>query len=847
MPTPLIPWETCNVPSEIQKELTRRKTVKSFNYQKNDGWNKDGGDWEQYKGPMTAWVRVCSNGIGRPSVGKPGFVMTTGKNFYQSYGFQTGNEQILGYTPDGKPHVLENDINTSNYPIHVPNPEITKVETIIQKELYRRCWIHWTCFSSKQLEYMTPYFLVPRISVIVEFGWNLFNQKSLINLIDTAQLKKYYFENPFTLYNENILLSNGNYDVIYGLITNYEWFIEGNKINCVTEVTSKDRLYSGIPISSTVTDIKTGNTEEPIDYFPNIRSICDANFINNLKAISSLKDLNSATESLSQLQLFRYITSGTPMKAEYWRGVFYGRDDNNIKLSKNNLDYEWTVWKYDDFDKTTSNNNVWVNMGFIVELLNRCFPAPDPTERNENFFKVDVDQSVIGAHPNHISSDGSKLLIPNALAPKYMWGMKGLQQNLEKKDITEKLKYYSDLFFENSETIQKNIESRNDYLNQFHDSFGKRKINKKKQDPNDPLWFANRQLTKTFYQGDVSFRNDIDWVINANRYIYPTERDFYCFPFINVEEVEIKNRDKKAKYDPYFYGYFKDLYINVQYFVDLVTKRDDIKTYKDLYNQIFRDFNSAGGNFWEFALVQNDNSSNMVIVDNRMLPSGNNKSTPWYFDYMDADQLMTNLGFKPKMSDAQAFRVIFGETNNSGSRIVVKEENDLLDYKFDDRILSDRNKKQATIVSDKTAKLNAFKQMVANQQTLKPIPGQYQFTIMVNEKPYFRRLCLPNADLLNCLLDDGDQERNQRYTGIQPITVEVGLQGIGGLRTFMTFLIRNLPNPYHHNDVCYRIVDVHHTIQNGKWDTIIKAGILPLRDYIKQKIGISVKNVDKAV
>jgi hypothetical protein len=115
----------------------------------------------------------------------------------------------------------------------------------------------------------------------------------------------------------------------------------------------------------------------------------------------------------------------------------------------------------------------------------------------------------------------------------------------------------------------------------------------------------------------------------------------------------------------------------------------------------------------------------------------------------------------------------------------------------------------------------------------------YQFTIRVNDKPYFRRLAMPNSDILNCLLDDHDLERNQRYTGIQPITVEVGLQGIGGLRTFMTFLIRNIPNPYHHKDVCYRIVDVHHTLQDGKWDTIIKAGIIPLRGYIKQKIGIT--------
>lgn len=817
---PLIPWQTCNVPEELQKELVRRKTNRSFNYKNIDGWNKDGGDWEQYKGPLTAWTRVCSNGVGRNSINKKGFVISSGKDFYQTYGFQNGNQQILGYTPDGKPHILENDILTSNYPIHVPSPEIVKVECIIQKELFRRCWVYWTCFSSKQLEYMTPYFLVPGISIIVEFGWNLFNPKSLIDLTNESELTSYYFKNPFKLYNENVLISNGNYDVIYGLVTNYEWSVEGNKINCMTEVTSKDRLYAGVSISSTVTDIQTENSEDPFVYFSSIRKLCDSNFIKNLKAISSLPDLKSATKDLSYGQLYKYIISGDkPMKDEYWRGVFYGRDDKNIELSKVILDHKWTVPKDDDFDKVSNDDNVWVNMGFIVELLNRCFPTPNPdvNDKFSNFFEVDVEESVIGAHPNHISTDGSILLIPNSLSPKYMYGALGL--------------------------IQNNTEEQNDYTNQFLDPQGKRTIVKGKND--NILYLADYQLTKTFYQGSNPCRDDIDWIINANRYIYPTERDFYCFPFIKTEEFVVKNRNEKAKYDPYFYGYFKDLYINVKYFINLVTKDSTIKTYVDLYKKLFEDINRAGGNFWDFALVSNDNTSKMIVVDNKMLPSGNNKSSPLYFDYLDQNQLLTNLSFKPKMSDAQACRVVFGETNNSGSRVVVKEENDLLDYKFEDRILSKRNKKSATILADKNAKTNAFHQEVLSQQNLKSTNTQYQFTVMVDGQPFFRRLVLPDPELLNCLLDDHDEERNQRYTGIQPITVESSLQGIGGFRTFMTFLIRNLPNPYHHNNVCYRIVDVHHIIQGGKWETIIKAGIIPLRGYIKKQIGIEdVKNID---
>lgn len=824
MSWPLIPWESCNIPTEIQSEFIRRKTNRSFNYRKSDGWNNTGNnnDWEKYKGPMTSWVRVCSNSNGRLEVKKPGFILSGGKGFYQTYGFkwnQEGNQQILGWTPDGKPHTLDYDKNTSQFPIHVPCPEIVKVETIIQKELFRRAWIHWKCFSPKQLEYMTPYFLVPGVTMTLEFGWNHFNQKSLLDLTDKDKLAEYYFTNPYPLYKNNILQSNGNYDVVFGLVTNFEWSIDGNHISCMTEITSKDRLYSGVPISTIVAEKKDPkNPETEIVYFSNIRKICDTDFIKNLKAISMAESLDSLENTMANVQLYQIIKKGTlegnqVMKKEYWRGIFFGRDASNMKTDySSQLDYTWTVPATEDFDKTQNDDNVWVNMGFIVELLNRCLPFPSP-KKESGFFHVDVDEAVIGAHPNHISCNGSYVLIPNAAAPKYMWGNEGKKENGVGGDYTKQIGVPS----------EQNVNSY-------------RTINKKKKDKDDPLWNADYQLTQIFKQGNHPTRDDLDWVINANRYVYAPER-WYSFPFITDQTLLIKNRDKEATYDPNFYGYFKDLYFNVKRFIELV-KDESIKTYVDLYKAIFDDINKAGGNFWDLALVTNENTSQLIVVDNKMLPSGNNKARPWYFDYMDSDQLMTGLGFKPKMSDAQAFRVVFGETNNSGSRTVSKEENDLLDYRFEDRILEMRKDFQPTVLSDSEGKKDPFLEQVKQLQHQTPINGSYQFTVMVGDKPYFRRLALPIAEMLNCLLDDNDLEKNQRYTGLQPITVEVPLQGIGGLRTFMTFMIRNLPNPYHHKDVAYRIVDVHHTLQDGKWDTTIKAGIIPLRGYIKQKLGI---------
>ena len=236
-----------------------------------------------------------------------------------------------------------------------------------------------------------------------------------------------------------------------------------------------------------------------------------------------------------------------------------------------------------------------------------------------------------------------------------------------------------------------------------------------------------------------------------------------------------------------------------------------------------------------------------------MLPSGNNVGTPLYFDYLDAKQLMLSLGFKPKMSDAQAARVVFADSNNrdeNTSKTVMKDNNDLLNFNPTDRILEKRKDDPSTLQSEErpdNSILSAHLDLLRTLQKREPAERSFQFSVYVNGKIYHRRLVLPVPELLTLLLDDEDFERNQRYTGVQPITVEVNLQGIGGVRTFMTFLIRNLPYPYTHDNVAYRIVDVHHSVQDGNWITTLKAGIIPLRGYIKEKLGIKKVETSRSI
>lgn len=882
MPAPIVPWESQNIPEEIASELDRRKTNRSFLYTPADegGWEeKDGvpGDWRKYRGPMSPWVRFCSNGLGRiyqtdkngnfvldektnkpkplnSSEIKSGFVLFGGKDFYSGYGFTRpeGGTSIIGYTPDkyNTPHTIDNDLNTSNYPIYVPAPEIEKINVTIQQELFRRASIEWVCFSKKQLEYMTPYFLVPGISCILEWGWNHYNPSSLLDLSDTTDLMD-KFNNPYPLYTENILLSKGNYDIIFGIITHFEWFVEGNKIRCKTEITSKDRIYAGILSNSNVisNSSSTKKTESDKDSAPKA--------LDNLmkffsESLPSIKNISSTTtdpeESAPLLKGFIQYLKDKYKKDDRWKeylyGIFYGRDSQDKKSNITNIqvvggiapipfnstttttttsDLQQNMNIDKDFDNVNGKKELWINLGLAIEAIN-FHTSPLRGMKGKEMFRIDVDNVVIGAHPNMISSDGNVLLIPNYESPKYFYGDWGNPtKDSESKEYKEKLGY-STKMIPLSEAL------------------------KNKQ-------LADIRFNRICLSLDNKiYRDDLDDVINHIRYEnQPSSPVSYEFPFSYDRDIIPGSKPYPARYS----GYLKDLYVNVIFLVKQL-QREDVKTYTQFIEKVLLGISSACGNFWDFRLVNatgennkidttlkkgEDKVATMKIVDYKFMASLNTGKV-YTFDYYDADSLFLGMGFKPTISNAQAIRSLYAPTNNPNRNdILINGENELLDYHFKDRLFSSSESDVTEVTRRSTA---GYQSRITELQQLVPYSNgdskSYQVTSLYKGKTLYRRLVLPDSNIVQMLLDDGDEEHNPKYTGIMPnIQANFTIQGVGGLRTFMMFLVRNLPEPYSHLNIIFRIVDVQEAIENGKWTTVITAGVIPLRDWVKTRLGINIK------
>lgn len=855
MPTPIVPWECHVFPEAIQSELNRRRINRGFNIVKaaNVSWEGDDDQWNLYRGPMTSWIRVCSNGVGLETRVPlmEGFVFYGGKDFYTGYGFNSGivtgpegsvpNRSIIGYTPDGTPHVIENDLASSQYPIHVPPPEVEKITATIQKELLRKVRIEWTCFSSAQLEYMTPYFLVPGISVIVEWGWNHFNPVSLVDLKNTTELSK-LFNNPYPLYTENVLKSKGNYEIVFGIVSNFEWSIDGNKIKCSTEVISKDRLWAGQLIDTNMIQsddavMKNSQGEET----RGTSKDDDIKVIDSLKKfillyIGEFKNLvgpGRSEKDAPDLQAFIEYLKEKHQKnwEEYLYGLYFGRDENAKDKYANK----------EDFDMQTPRGHFWVNMGLVVEIIN--FHASQcKGVNNKELFRVDVDDCVISAHPNLISSNGDILLIPNKKAPKYFSGLFG--QSVEIKPVGT-LSYKPD---------------SGEYSNRMRPCTEALPVPKGSDlNPDDiaptQKWADYRvhKICKGF--GGVQ-RDDISRIINKNRENYNKRRGGgYEFPFSS--QCDIEDGDDVKTYEPLFTGFFKDLYINIAELKHIVADQNVTK-FIDIYREIFSRINSASSEFWQLKLAGSTGRKNvpknelatMKIVDDKLAQYTSNKGVEVFtFDYNAADGLLQTVNFRPMLSNAQAIRTIYAQTNLTNKKqVVVSGHNELLDYKFRDRLFKIGDQSGNKEKPESFYK-NSFNSSMAKLQSLSPDPKAFQVTTL-NEKggKCIYRLAIPpeHTEVLNLLLDDNDKGHNPRYCGIMPgIQAEFTIQGISGIRTFSMFRVRGLPEPYSEENIVFRTINVNDSIQGGQWITTIVAGVLPLRGYFRSKLGLSPKEVKK--
>ena len=816
------PWAPHPIPSWVIKEFIRRQNDIGFDYPVpvSINWD-DNGNWQQYKGPLTAWARVFSNGTGRVSDKsdfpiRNGFILHGGDGFDKSYGIPD-NKNVLGYDSEGVEHVLNlssdgnfvtfpNSLSNENRTVQkfLPVPGITSIDAIIQKERIRKITVNWKCYGFAQLEYMTPYFLTPKISAFVEFGWNHFNPTSLLDLRfqNLDNLKELFTNSGSLLYNQNIRNSFGLYDVTMGIISGFDFTSQdGITYECKTEILSKHANYSGVQINNSATvssdDKKISVQSKFAEYLEKRLTklpdciIKQKNFMDAIDETET-KGLQNGTFLSSTFPFYKYndgqYIDWDDIKRPEDR-IFFGRRSNagykDSQMMNGMAEYDWD---------RKDQNEIWVTMGFIVELTNVFFNKDLNIElknaKSYSLYEIDIDDVKIGAHPNLISCDGGVLLIPNQKAPKYNLGAVFTVGDPNSNDYQKQtldtgpnkslyftsnvgLSSSSSLYdrtlfkifrtgyksFDESYNPNDNIQAVKDVLIGTDLAPGNENFRLL-----NPLLTAVKIGVNLLSKGNVTsvekqaallkkpvsfnvFRDDLDGIINRFRYENGEQPGTRSFP----QWVDDSENGKKAGY----WGYLKDLYVNTKVLIECAKSAETVESF---YNLLLGKINAAAAKIWELSIIDDaEDSGKLRIVDKKYIQY--NKMKIYQFDVGASNNFIKNINFTAQLSNVASNQVISAASTNKTSADNSPNgdvnSNQIIPFPYGDRFYKDTLIKPRKIDEN----LEIIKQLQSNPQSSTATKGSYIMSFKSYKNKSFgpeKQEMISNARLMAAVRTGGD-------------------------------------------------------------------------------------------
>ena len=137
----------------------------------------------------------------------------------------------------GKPKTINQNGNR-------PMPGVRNVDIVFKggERALREATIQWTCWDWDELDILTPHFLSHGKTVMVEWGW-VYNKKSLEQLPNFLTFdeggNRFLDADAFDNYQEKIFDVNGDFDMMVGIVKNFEYTTRADGgFDCTTILTS---------------------------------------------------------------------------------------------------------------------------------------------------------------------------------------------------------------------------------------------------------------------------------------------------------------------------------------------------------------------------------------------------------------------------------------------------------------------------------------------------------------------------------------------------------------------------------------------------------------------------------
>jgi hypothetical protein len=491
---------------------------------------------------LQGWMRISSSsGLVLESTPSDG-----DNSFSLRYG-DTNKSGRIGTTFSGTPVFVEGDRGFR------PSPVIESMGIDFgDGGLTRKSQFQIKCFSLKQAEELSKYFLEPGYTVLVEFGWNI--EKSISQKINLSPCEIAKF-NSYDHLKEKQSASGYTYDGFLGYITNGgfttstgETYILKVELTSIGEVAAYLQQHR----SGGKKDDKKNEGGERYDN-RTIESTAESN-VGLALFMQMYNRLPMAKKTERVKQLINEVDSrGISFISE---ANFINMDDEIRKDLIGELEdtaVETTQQEGGEGENSTSgeaavpagmplvSENSYIRLELAFEILNKVAyetkSVASVCGSDVPTFPLAIEyrDTICRAHPHMFSIDGSKLIIPNTLTPDF-----GMAQALS------------------ATTVQQ--------VGPILNADGKpeRTVNLEQKDPAG----------------------------NSFKFPQTTALDASLFPADAVAFTAESGQ----------WGYLKDLYVNFEFFIEVLEKSNYVA--KDIYYEILNGVSVAANSIWYFEIVQ---------------------------------------------------------------------------------------------------------------------------------------------------------------------------------------------------------------------------------------------------
>lgn len=835
-----------------------------------------------YKGPKSAWTRVVSNTM---KDGFEGFVLHGVDNFEDMYGFNpdlgTDGQSVMGYDTKKKPHIMEEpDFK------HRPSPGITGIECedLGPTKAQKKTTIKFTVWSRAQLDYISPYFCTPGNTVLVEWGWNTFPRSALIDLTEENSPPSTVEGHHAKLFLDQINRVRASHpdreldplkedDIDPGMTYIYkEGTGQTGLWNSISK--TKEQLRNGQGNYSFVLGMITNwstNLRDDGGYDVTIESLSMSGIAQSLNKKSTKNEKKNEREEKPKhrLDLENFITGYLDEMVREgdedpndWPWGDDGYSSTSIRDKANTLTSHGRYFSFghtphalgtDDnkqYMAGSPSDGCYITLGWLIDIINVFF-GKESVGTEAKMFEFDIEGERCVAHPNIKSTDGSVLLIPNAMAPRHNLGQfDGTTIGLAGESGDPG--YFSSAQ-ETDDDVQNTSKSFTKLVSGVENSAR-------------DAFIAMVEATEGLAPGTLG-----DGAVGLKKAMHKSPRDdihrlMTLHPHIDGDDRGSDFQTGKFRVDPFpdylsddynqtggYSGRIKDLFVEMKVVKDAV---ENNQTATSILKTILKKMSTAAGDIWDFDLVGKypDNPNNTVLtIKDRKFSSNTvdeeqRSDKTFIFKAHQKNSIVRSLSCDVSIPGEIAGMVLFGgKGGDADSAFYARKDEDMV-------------LKTAKVIDPSGETLEKHN---ASSQASKEYPNEESYIMGIyvwdgasnvladieGGGGYARGMSDGNANLStgdddepvidiefvdpskNRMLELMTQDKNPKNCvkynmALDGIELSMQLDGIEGIRLWDVFSCTGVPTKYYMNGL-WRVTNIKHSVSGTDWTTDITAQFAP--------------------